>query len=39
MLRKLAWAGVNAVAILVARRVAMRVWRVATGEPPPVKPT
>jgi uncharacterized membrane protein len=41
MLRKLLWtglyAGVAALATLVARKVATKVWEVATGEPPPRK--
>jgi hypothetical protein len=39
MLRKLLWTALNAVALLVARKGAMRVWRLATGEDPPVKST
>jgi hypothetical protein len=41
MLRKLTWTALYgtlaAAATLAARRVASRVWRVATGEEPPVK--
>jgi len=41
MLRKLAWTALygvlGAAATLAARRVATRIWRVATGEEPPVK--
>ncbi|HEX2505107.1 MAG TPA: hypothetical protein VHK22_02770 [Gaiellaceae bacterium] len=41
MLRKLLWtalyAGLGALATMGARRVASRLWRVATGEAPPVK--
>ena len=41
MLRKLMWsglyAGLAALATITARRVASRVWRVATGEEPPTK--
>jgi hypothetical protein len=41
MIRKLLWtglyAGLGAVAMIGARSVASRVWRVATGEQPPVK--
>ena len=37
MLRKLLWTGLNAGAIMAARRLAARVWRVATGEAPPAK--
>jgi hypothetical protein len=41
VLRKLVWtglyAGLGAAATIVARTVASRVWRVATGEEPPVK--
>jgi hypothetical protein len=41
MLRKLLWtalyAGLAAVATTAARRAASQLWRVATGEAPPVK--
>jgi hypothetical protein len=41
MLRKLLWTGlyggIAAGAALVARKTASTVWRVATGEEPPVK--
>jgi hypothetical protein len=41
MLRKLLWTGLYAafaaVATMAARRGASGVWRVATGEEPPVK--
>jgi hypothetical protein len=41
VLRKLLWtglyAGLAALATMVARRLASRIWRVATGEQPPVK--
>jgi hypothetical protein len=41
MLRKLLWtalyAGLGAVATMAARRVASRVYRIATGEEPPAK--
>ena len=41
MLRKLIWtglyAGIGALATVAARTVASRIWRVATGEEPPVK--
>jgi len=41
MLRKLMWTGlyaaVSAGAALVARRTAASIWRIATGEEPPVK--
>ncbi len=41
MLRKLLWtglyAGIAAGATFVARTLASRIWRVATGEEPPVK--
>jgi hypothetical protein len=41
MLRKLMWTGLYAslaaAATMAARRVASRVWRVATGEEPPTK--
>jgi hypothetical protein len=37
MLRKVLWTAVNAAAMLGARRAASRLWRIATGEEPPVK--
>jgi hypothetical protein len=41
VLRKLLWtglyAGLGAAATIVARTIASRIWRVATGEQPPVK--
>jgi hypothetical protein len=41
MLRKLTWTAlygmIAAAATLAARRVASRVWRIATGEEPPAK--
>jgi len=41
MLRRLMWTGLYAVlgalATLVARRLASGIWRIATGEQPPVK--
>jgi hypothetical protein len=41
MLRKAMWtglyAGLSAVSAVAARRVATKVWRVATGEEPPAK--
>jgi hypothetical protein len=41
MLRKLLWtglyAGLAAGATMAARRAASQIWRVATGEAPPVK--
>ena len=41
MLRKLLWSGLYgslaAVATLAARRAASKIWRVTTGEEPPVK--
>jgi hypothetical protein len=41
VLRKLLWtglyAGLGALATIAARTVAARIWRVATGERPPVK--
>jgi hypothetical protein len=41
VIRKLLWtglyAGLGALATIVARTVASRLWRVATGEQPPVK--
>jgi hypothetical protein len=41
VLRKLLWtglyAGIAALAAMVARTLASRIWRVATGEAPPVK--
>ena len=41
MLRKVMWsglyAGLGAVSTMAARRIASKVWRVATGEEPPTK--
>jgi hypothetical protein len=41
MLRRLMWTGLYAVmgalATLLARRLASGIWRIATGEQPPVK--
>jgi Protein of unknown function (DUF4235) len=41
MLRKVMWtglyAGLGAAATMVARRAATGIWRIATGEEPPVK--
>lgn len=41
MLRKLLWtglyAGLGAVATMGARRTASSIWRIATGEEPPVR--
>jgi hypothetical protein len=41
MLRKLMWSGLYAAlaaaATMGARRVASKIWRVATGEAPPTK--
>jgi hypothetical protein len=41
MLRKLMWtglyAGLAAAATMAARRLASRIWRIATGEAPPTK--
>jgi chaperonin GroEL (HSP60 family) len=41
MLRKAMWtglyAGIGAASTMVARRLASKVWRVATGEEPPAK--
>jgi len=41
MLRKMMWtglyAGLGAAATMAARRAATGIWRVATGEEPPVK--
>jgi hypothetical protein len=41
MLRRLMWTGLYAslaaVATMAARRAASQLWRVATGEEPPVK--
>jgi hypothetical protein len=41
MLRKLMWTGlyaaIAAAATVAARNVASKIWRVATGEQPPVK--
>jgi hypothetical protein len=41
MLRRFMWTGLyaalGAVATLLARRLASGIWRIATGEQPPVK--
>ena len=41
MLRKLLWtglyAGIAALATIVSRKVATKIWRVATGEAPPAR--
>lgn len=41
MLRKLLWTGLygalGAGATMAARRLATRIWRIATGEAPPVR--
>ena len=41
MLRKLMWTGlygaIGAAATMAARRAASGIWRIATGEQPPVK--
>jgi hypothetical protein len=41
MLRKLLWTGLyaslGAAATMVARRLATRIWHLATGEAPPTK--
>jgi hypothetical protein len=41
MLRRLLWtglyAGISAGAAIAARRTASRIWRLATGEEPPMK--
>jgi Protein of unknown function (DUF4235) len=41
MLRKAMWtglyAGIGAAATIAARRVAAKIWRIATGEEPPTK--
>jgi hypothetical protein len=41
MLRRLLWTGlyaaIGAAATLVARRVAAKIWGIATGEAPPTK--
>jgi hypothetical protein len=41
MLRRVMWtglyAGLGAAATLAARRAASRIWRIATGEEPPIK--
>jgi len=36
MLRKLLWTAVNAAALFAARKGAVKMWRLATGEEPPV---
>jgi hypothetical protein len=37
MLRKIAWTGLSAGAVIAARRAAAKVWHIATGEQPPTK--
>ena len=37
MLRKILWTGMLALMTMVARKVSMRVWRIVTGEEPPVR--
>jgi hypothetical protein len=37
ILRKVLWAALNAATLLLARKLAIRVWKVATGEEPPVQ--
>jgi hypothetical protein len=41
MLRKAMWtglyAGLGAVSTMAARRLASKIWRVTTGEEPPIK--
>jgi hypothetical protein len=37
MVRRLMWAGVSALAMLVARRAAAAAWRAFAGEEPPSK--
>jgi hypothetical protein len=37
LLRKLLWAVMSTLAVLVARRVAERVFRIIAGEEPPTK--
>ncbi len=41
MLRRLLWttlyAAIGAAATMAARRLASRIWRIATGEEPPAK--
>jgi hypothetical protein len=41
MLRRVTWTALYAIlgatATLVSRRLASRIWRIATGEEPPVK--
>ena len=36
MLRKLLWTGVNAAVLVLSRKATIKVWRVVTGEEPPV---
>jgi hypothetical protein len=36
MLRKVLWTGVNAGMLVLTRKVTIKVWRVVTGEEPPV---
>jgi hypothetical protein len=37
MLRKVLWMGLMATSAMVARRTATKIWRIATGEEPPVR--
>jgi hypothetical protein len=37
MLRKVVWTVLLAIASLAARRAAAQLYRIVTGEPPPVK--
>jgi hypothetical protein len=37
LLRRVIWIGLSALALVVARKAAERVFRVATGEEPPTK--
>jgi len=37
MLRKVLWSAIVAVASMAARRAAARLYRLVTGEPPPIR--
>lgn len=37
MLRKVMWMGLYAASTMAARRLASKVWHIATGEDPPAK--
>jgi hypothetical protein len=37
LLRRLIWIGISALVVMVAQKIAERLFRVATGEEPPKK--